>query len=157
MINERAKFTIRRSLPTSISGIVAAAAYEGTVFNIDPSDAANIAPAEGIRGFILERDVVSSVGLEYDVFDKTCDRPEPVGAHVSARQVLALEVEGENLLWTSGTGVLSSSTTVGTELGVSAGRWREKQSGDELAGYLRKQMTAEGDENAFRIYIETVN
>lgn len=81
--------------------------------------------------------------------------PAQIGTAVSLRNVAPgglIEVEGEpsktafdysgysQLLVTSGTGALTTSTALETELSVYNGRWRVAQSGDVVRGRLKAQL-----------------
>ena len=81
--------------------------------------------------------------------------PAQIGTAVSLRNVLPgalIEIEGEpsigafsyagysQLLVTSGTGAITTSTAQETQLSVMNGRWRVAQTGDVVRGILKSQL-----------------
>ena len=83
--------------------------------------------------------------------------PAQIGTAVSLRRAISgltiLQVEGEpsigafvytgysQLLVTSGTGAITTSTALETPLSLMNGRWRVAQSGDIVRGILKAQLT----------------
>ena len=83
--------------------------------------------------------------------------PAQIGTAVSLRRAISgltmLQVEGEpskgafdytgysQLLVTSGTGAITTSTALETQLSLMNGRWRVAQSGDTVRGLLKAQLT----------------
>jgi hypothetical protein len=98
--------------------------------------------------------------------------PAQIGTAVSLRNVLPgslIEVESEpsitafvysgygQLLVTSGTGGITTSTALETELSVYNGRWRVAQSGDVVRGVLKAQLTPFVAATNVRILIKIVS
>lgn len=146
--------------PHYIQGVIQQAAPRGFGLMKDPTDLDKLIPCTGIAGFQMERD---SVGVTTDAENNArlleatlpadFSKPYSVGAHISARRVTRMELEGSDLILTSGTGLVSSGTAANTALGYSAGRLRVKQGSDEIAFILRAQITPEDPAN-FRILVE---
>lgn len=66
----------------------------------------------------------------------------------------AYNAESEGLLVTTGTGAITGSSPVDSELTVQNGRWRIAQSGDYVLAILRKQLTPIADVSNIRILCE---
>jgi hypothetical protein len=118
-------------------------------------------PADGADGYVMERDMVGNTSaselnahlLEVVLPANDFARSYVEGATISVRRATRMQLEGADVLLTSGTGALSGSTTVGTQLGYKLGKLRAAQSGDEVVYYLRRQLTAEDSANTFRIEV----
>lgn len=146
--------------PEYIHGIIQQVAPRGFGLMKDPTDLTKLIPAHLIAGFQMERD---SVGVTTDAEQNSrlleaslpadFSKPYAVGATISARRVTRMELEGADVILTSGTGAVSSGTAVNTALGYSAGRLRVKQGSDEIAFILRAQLTPEDPAN-FRLLVE---
>lgn len=154
----------RRHDGQSISGKVSFLAPMGLMVRHDPTDLEKLIVCDGTTGFSLTRDVVTLDELSQQILLNT-NFPEgappfppiPIDGAGSASKVQEIEIEGAALIQTSGTGAISSGTAVNTGLGLTQGKWRVKQGGDELAGYLRAQLDAlDPDNNAFRILIDSI-
>ncbi|GEM_PF-4753489 len=157
--NSFLNFQVRRADEgESVSGLIAFTAVRGKIVThqLDADGNKILVLADGQRGFHLERDVVSEIPLENIVFQKDFIHPDLVNTDVSARKCQEVECEGADLIQLSGTGLISSSTPLNTALGVTQGKYRVKQSGDELQGYLRGVIPAIGDGD-FRIMVEEVD
>lgn len=154
----------RRFDGQSISGKVAFTAPSGLIVKHSVTAAEpTLIKCTGKRGFMLVRDVVTQAVLEAQLITNAAFPnsepilpPDLVGSHCSASKVLEAEVEGAGLLMDSGTGLLSGSTAIDTELSTKQGRLYARQSGDELCGWLREQLTPIDSGNAFRIRVEYV-
>lgn len=153
----------RRHDGQSITGTVAFLAVQGLMVRHDPTDLAKLIKADGHPGFELTRDVVSEADLTAQILLNTNFPdgappfpPSLIGSAASASRVLEIEVEGVELVQQSGTGSISSATAVDTALGLSAGRWRVKQGGDEQAGVLRAQLDPVDPDNTCRILIDSI-
>lgn len=138
----------------SISGIFENPAPRGLGVCYDPSNPEKLIPANGVRGFLLERDVVEEVPLEEYIFDMNILTPVKVGLEVSARKAQSIFVEGEELVVLSGEGMLSSGTADNAELSYEDGRFRVKDDNAEVAGVLRYTTTPEDADNGARFFIE---
>ena len=97
--------------------------------------------------------------------------PAQIGTAVSLRNVAPnglIEVEGEpskgafdytgysQLLVTSGTGAITTSTALETALSLMNGRWRVAQTGDVIRGRLKAQLTPFVASSNVRILIKLV-
>ena len=120
---------------------------------MDPSDDTKLILADATSGHQLERDVVAALTLTDISWPTSFAKPYVVGATVSARRVVRMQLEGADVILTSGTGAVSNVTAVNTALSYSAGRLRVKQTNDEVAWILRQQMTPEDPAN-FRLLVE---
>lgn len=155
-------FKITRALPgNAVSALINFVAPRGLAVQFDatkPSTfglgTAEFKKAHFTRGFFLERDVLSEISLEQSVFFKDFLTPEKVGNRVTARMAQEVEIEGLELVLTSGTGAMAANTTIGTELSFHLGRFRQKQSGEEVVGWLRENITAEESANVVKIRVE---
>ena len=98
--------------------------------------------------------------------------PAQIGTAVSLRNVTAgslIEVEGEpsigafdysgysQLLVTSGTGAITTSTAQETQLSLMNGRWRVAQTGDIVRGLCKAQLTPFVASTNVRILIKIVS
>jgi hypothetical protein len=151
-----------------VHGTIAFLAPRGFGVMLDPAQAATdgpsrLIPADGVAGFVLERDVVGNTTqaeqnallINAGLGDSNFIRPYIVGSTVSGRKITRMEAEGADVILTSGTGAVDGNTAVNTELGYSAGRLRVKQGGDEIAFILRAQLPAQDpDNNNFRLLLE---
>ncbi len=153
----------RRHDGQAIVGKVNFAAPYGLFVQYDETDFAtpSLKKATGTRAFSLMRDVVAQADLlsileQSQLYPNSQPVRNPVliGDAVSASRILEAEIEGAGLLLTSGTGALTGSTAVNAELSTKDGMLRAKQSGEEVAGWVRAQMTAEDTGNAFRLLVE---
>lgn len=166
-------FKILRSSEETIAGTIASTAYAGQGFMYDPSDpgggaghsTATLTAATATRGYCLERDVIPESEMELRVLQREVfqtDRarePQVEGSVMSCRVVYEAEVEGPELLTLSGTGSLAAKVTadVPVALGYASGKLREKQTADELVGYIRAVLTAELTGNTKRFLVEYAN
>jgi hypothetical protein len=146
--------------PHYIHGTIQQTAPRGFGMMLDPTDVTKLIPANAVAGFQMERDSVGvtttdeqNARLLEASLPADFSKPYAVGATISARRVTRMELEGSDLILTSGTGAVSSGTAANTALGYSAGRLRVKQGSDEIAFYLRAQLTAEDPAN-FRLLVE---
>jgi hypothetical protein len=103
-------------------------------------DPDSFVPATGTN-FIghVTRDVTTDgPTLEDRVFGRTSTTPVPLnepfkaGNEVTVRQHEEIEVEGTDLVQTSGTGGITAITTPGTKLSLNAGRFYQAQTGDHV-------------------------
>lgn len=138
-----------------IHGIINSLAVCGQGVALNPSNTGELILATGVRPYHIERDVKAEISLEEHVFMPNILTPVKLGTEVSARRVTQLEVEGADYIVKSGTGAITTGTAAHTELGMTDGKYRVKQSGDELAGRLRAQLTPEEDGDV-RILVEAV-
>jgi len=147
----------------AISGKVAFAASLGLFVNYDPTDinTPSLAKASGKKAFSLMRQVIDDQGqglpLQDFVFSRsTIIEPELIGNHVSASKLIEAEIEGPTLLPSGVTGSVTTGTPAGTELSTYQGGLRVRQSGDELFGHVRGQLTPVDSGNATRILVQFV-
>jgi len=140
-----------------VSGLVTELAPRGAMYTHTRASNGDfiLSLASGKKGFHVERDVVEAIPLENVVFLKDFVHPALVNTVVSARHFEDCEAEGAALVLLSGTGAIASDTALNTELSTNAGRWSVRQTGEELAGYLRGIIPAQGD-GPFRIFVEEV-
>jgi hypothetical protein len=143
-----------------IHGVIAAAAPRGFGLMLDPTNLANLIPATAIAGFQLERDAVEVTTTDQQnarLLEATLPagfvKPYAVGNTVSARKVMRMELEGADVLLTSGTGLLTSGVAANTALGYASGKLRVKQASDEIAFIVRAVLTPEDPAN-FRLLVE---
>lgn len=127
-------YKVTRAVPYAIvSGSIASAAIAGvhvatkdsTVAAGHTSQAQNqqFELATGKKGYVLERNVVAARSLESQIFaDDSILSPVLVGAQVEAREIQEGEFEGEDFLLLTGTGAISATTPIGTELTTSGGK-----------------------------------
>lgn len=144
-----------------IHGVIQQAAPRGFGLMKDPTDLTKLIPCSSIAGFQMERD---SVGVTTDAEQNArlleaelpadFSKPYAVGATISARRVTRMTLEGADLILTSGTGAISNVTAVNTALDYSAGRLRVRQGSNEIAFYLRAQLTPEDSGNSVRLLVE---
>jgi hypothetical protein len=152
-------FRVRRRFDgQSISGLVAFTAPLGLFVTQHPTTANTLIKASGVKGFNLTRDIKTQAEVEAQLildnaFPKGAPviQPQIVGGAASASKTLEIEAEGADLLLLSGTGAISSGTAAGTELSTNLGRLAVKQSGQEVAAILRKQLTPIDSANTVRI------
>jgi hypothetical protein len=137
-----------------IHGVVPAIVPRGTGFQVDPANDLNLILANGTSGHQLERDVVAALTLQDIAFPDGYVKPYALGATVSARRVTRMQIEGTDVILTSGTGAVSGATPVNTALSYSAGRLRVAQGGDETAFIIREQLTPEDPTQNFRLLLE---
>lgn len=139
----------------SVSAKVPFEAPQGLIVQFDSANAGSFKKADGERGFVLQRDVTAEGPTLSDaVFNTNLISPVKVGLEASARKVEEAEIEGDGLILLSGTGAISSGTAAGTELSTSAGRLYAAQSGDEVIGWVREQLTPQDSGNNVRIRVE---
>lgn len=158
-----ANFEIRRDYPGKyISRKFASTASRGLALGADASDPEVAVAATGTKflGF-LTRDVTSTgPQLADHVFaDARTELPFKSGDEVSLCKADEIEVEGEpgnaGLLFTSGTGAITTGTAVGTALSFTSGKLYAAQGGDEVFYRLSAQITPETVGNV-RILAEAV-
>jgi hypothetical protein len=144
-----------------IHGSTTFLAPRGLGVEVDPSDEDKLILANTAAGFVLERDIVgNTTDAEVDarlletIMPTGFTKPYVLGATVSARRVTRMQLEGADVLLTSGTGALSGSTTAGTQLGYANGRLRVAQTGDEVAYIVRRNLDPEDSANTFRLEVE---
>lgn len=126
-----------------------------------PSDNTKLVPADGVDGYVLERDMLGNTTdaeknaniLAAAWPDNSFARPYVEGATVSARRATRMELEGADVLLTSGTGALSGSTPVKAKLAYKLGKLRVAQTGDEHVWTVRRQLAPEDSANTFRLEI----
>ena len=144
----------------SVSAVAPFVAVQGNGVQFDPSNPAQYVLANGTRGFLLERDVLDPITyaamiLKDDVFMDNLVPPIKQGLDVSARKVEEAEIEGDmGLVQTSGTGAINSGTAGGTPLTWLNGRIGLQSGSQEIAGWLRAQMTPQDPANSVRIRVE---
>lgn len=124
-----------------IHGIADFIAYEGNGVRLDPTDTKKLALASGVRAFVLQRDVVSEISLQEDVFNLNFTTPTKRGLEATARRVTMMEIEGAERLLPSGTGAITPGTAADTALEWDSAKLRVRQGSNEIAGYLRAQLT----------------
>jgi hypothetical protein len=136
-------------------------APRGLGVQVDPTDESKLILADGVSGFQLERDIVGNTTegevnarLLETVMPTDFSKPYIKGATVSARRVTRMQLEGADVLLTSGTGLLSGSTPAGTQLSYSNGKLYIAQTGDEVAFIVRRQLDPENNANTFRLEVE---
>lgn len=156
-------FQVTRALSGNvISALINFEAVRGLAVSVDPTKSsvfgdgtAEFQKATSTPGFFLERDVLTEIPDRLRLFpQRTFLTPEVLGNRVTARKPQEIIVEGLDLVLTSGTGAISDGTAPDTALGLDRGKWRVKQGGDEVAGYLREQITPAESENICRIRVE---
>lgn len=143
-----------------IHGTIQQVAPRGFGLMLDPTDVTKLIPATGVAGFQMERD---SVGVTTDAENNArlleatlpadFSKPYAVGATISARRVTRMELEGADVILTSGTGAVATGVAANTALGYSAGRLRIKQGSDEIAFIVRAELPPEDPAN-FRLLVE---
>lgn len=123
-------------------------------------------PGSGdMTGFLAQK--VTAAGPSFEDKSFNLDLVAKAGEKVSLISLEdggEFEVEGEpskgptdtqsGLLVTSGTGAVSASTSAGTQLSVTAGRWRVAQTGDYVFGIYRKNLTPLADSSNVRCLVE---
>lgn len=138
-----------------IHGVAGFNAVEGNGVVLDSTNVANLKLASGTRAFVLQRDIVDALSLEESVFNLSLKTPVKKGTEATARRVTLLEVEGSERLLPSGTGAITTGTSADTALEWNDGVLRVAQEGNEIAGYLRAQLTPEYPEaGTARILVE---
>lgn len=155
------KVQILEADPEYIHGTIQQAAPRGFGLMKDPTDLTKLIPANLISGFQMERDSVGvtttdeqNARLLEAALPADFSKPYAVGATISARRVTRMELEGADVILTSGTGAVTSGTAVNTALDYSAGRLRVRQGSNEIAFYLRAQLTPEDSGNSVRLLVE---
>lgn len=140
-----------------VHGVLGLVAPLGLGVQPHGTDEDKLVLANGTAGYQLQR----PIKLERDILDIVLPQgpqdfatPHSITATVAARRVTRMQLEGNDLILTSGTGLVSSGTAVGTALGYVDGRLRVKQGGDETAFIIRRQLAAEDSANPFRLEIE---
>lgn len=132
---------------------------KGMGFQVDDPVAGTLKLCTGQAGFQLQRDMVSAADWNAEQISRSVglgsyfEPPYLVSGTVACRRVTRMEIEGSDVLLTSGTGSLSGTTAVDTALGYFAGKLRVAQSGNETAFILRAQLTPEDSAN-FRLLVE---
>lgn len=161
---------LRRSPSDPASGVYASAAPRGLMLGSSSSDEAafELAQAANFIGHLTRDVAVGGPSLTDRVFGRTSATPVGVeypfvaGEEVTVVKADEIEVEGAALLLTSGTGAITTGTTVGTRLGVLNGKLREWQSGDLVALYVVTAVLTDAadlcdsDTNTFRIRAERI-
>lgn len=162
-------FKITRALSGNVvSAKIPFAAPRGLAVQFNPDKpqtfglgTAEFQKATGTRGFFLERDVLEQEAFDAAMLSYALDpgrnvliSPEKVGYFVTGRAAQEIEVEGLELVLTSGTGAISDSTPAGTEVSFDRGKLRVKQSGDEVVGWLREQITPLESVNVCALRVE---
>lgn len=117
--------------------------------------------ADGVDGYQLERDMVANTTtadqnarlLEAVLPANLGARPYIEGATVSARRVTRMQLEGADVILTSGTGAIDANTAIKAKLAYKDGRLRVAQTGDEHVFTLRHQLAPEDTANVFRIEV----
>jgi hypothetical protein len=160
-------FLIRRSTPGTISGILPSTAMPmGKALYISAKDADTgentFALASGRADGFVTREVRTTLGsTDAELVDKSMgldlfETPFEVSKPGSIEFADALEVEGSDFIYGSGTGQITSETTGGTVLSFYNGMFRVAQSSEYGQFLLVKQMTPETVGNT-RIYVERIN
>ena len=144
----------------SVSAAVPFIAPQGTGVQFDPATPSQYALANGTRGFMLERDVIASATydatiLKDDVFMDNLVPPIRQGLECAARKVEEAELEGDmGLVQTSGTHAITSGTAGGTALTYLNGLLAQQSGTQEVAGWIRAQLTPLDTANTVRIRVE---
>lgn len=155
-------FEIRRKYPgMHISRIFDSTGVRGLALGPDPSDSTKAVVADGDQflGF-LTRDVTTDGPVLADhVYPGRLELPFKSGSEVSLEKADEVEVEGEagnaGLLVTSGTGAITTGSTVGTALSFSGGKLYAAQGSDQVFYRLSAQLTPVNG-GAVRIRAEVV-
>jgi len=153
-----ANFSVTRAENGAVvSGLITVCAPRGAIYEqkFDAQGNPLLIPANGKRGFHLERDIVNRVPLEDVVFLRDFVHPALNNTTVSARKVEEAQAEDADLVLLSGTGAISAATPLDTPLSTFQGKYYLQQDGDELLGYLRGIIPPAGS-GAFRIVVEEV-
>ena len=148
-----AEFEIRRGYPgNNISRKYASAAVRGLALGAHASDPESAALAGGTNfiGFLTRAVQVGGPVLADHVYPGRLELPFNAGDEVSLCKADEVELEDKLLvgtattrLVTSGTGAISTSTSVGAELSFTSGKVYVKQSGDITYYTLSAQLTPE--------------
>jgi hypothetical protein len=160
-------FLIRRSTPGTISGILPATEMPmGKALYISAKDADTgentFALASGRADGFVTREVREDVGsTDAELVDKSMglalfEMPFQVSKPGSIEFADALEVEGSDFIFGSGTGEVTADTAAGTKLSFVSGKFYVAQAGDYAQYILVKQMTPE-TEGDTRIYVEKIH
>lgn len=144
------------------SGIYDSAAARGVGLGAHPTDSTRFALAEH-NSFIgvLTRDVsATGLSLADRVFGRTSDTPVGLeapfiaGKEVSVEKPEEMELEGSDYILLTGTGALSSATTIPQKLSYLQGRLRITQSGEDVNFYLTANNLPATDGSSLRIRVE---
>lgn len=157
-MSNNANFNVRRANDGAIvSGLISQVMPRGSIVEhtFDAQGNPLLIPANGKRGFHLERDIVTEIPLENVVFLVDFVHPDLVNTTVSARKAEEVEAEYTDLVLTSGVEAITAATPIDTPLSTRGGKWSVKQANDELVGHLRGIVPAQGD-GTFRIVVEEV-
>ena len=145
---------VRRRSSQLITGTVNFAAPHGLIINYDPADIHNLVPANGTHGFALTRETVTA-----DAFQTSAamgNHLAIIGGSVTASKIQEAEIEGPDLLLTSGTGFIDNTTAIGTPLSTNKGRISVAQGGEETVGYLRAKLPVEDSANRVRVLVQFI-
>lgn len=111
---------------------------------------------QNFLGF-LERDcTVAGPTLADHVYPGRLELPYKVGQKVTLIKAAAVEAEGLDRIMTSGTGLLSSSTAVGTKISFRAGKFAAAQSGEIAYFTLAANNLTPSEAGALRMRFEAV-
>lgn len=147
-------FEITRGAEVAIQGILPNAAYPvGTAFKVASVDAdtgeRTFALASGVADGFVMRDVrVPSDGINGNprtdteiLYNQGLEVAFTGGRHGTLEWGEEVEVEGTDLILTSGTGAITTGTAVGTKLSFLNGKFRVAQSAEYAQFRLVAQMT----------------
>jgi hypothetical protein len=155
------KVEILEALMQYIHGTTAFTAPRGFGVQVDPADETKLIAAHLTSGFQLERDIMDAstdaggnARILETLLPTTFAKPYILGATVSGRHATRMQLEGADLINTSGTGAVSGSTPSTTPLSYFNGKLRVAQGGDQTAFIVRRQLAAEDSSNAFRLEVE---
>jgi hypothetical protein len=169
-MSNNANFQVTRADDGSVvSGLISVLAPRGAivVHELDANGQTILKPANGQRGFHLEREVVNQIPLENVVFLVDFIHPSLINTTVTARKCQEVQAEGGDLILLESepdgqpgqgapvAGAISAATPLGTPLSTNGGKFSVQQEGEELMGYLRAVFPPKGD-GAFRIMVEEV-
>lgn len=153
-----ANWEIRRHYPGSnVSLQISTAAKRGQAVQITSSD-----PTKGelcgsngsFAGFLTRNVTADGPSLADHVYPGRIELDATIGDTVSLERADAFEAEGSDYLY-SGTGALTSGSTIGTELSFVNGKIRAVQSGETAYYKLAAVLTAETAGN-LRILAEAI-
>lgn len=154
--------TRRNNGAGNASGIYDAVAPRGLALGGHPTDATKFTLAES-NNFVgvLTRDItLTGLTLEDRMFGRTSDDPVGLeapftaGDPVSVEKPEEMELEGYDLFIQSGTGAITTATTIPQKLGYFGGRLRISQSGEDVNFHLTANNLTSTDGVLLRIRVE---